>query len=150
MQFNRRAVGITSVRRKILNVGLLRTTEDMFTQQKPKGPGICSSYKFFQRAKPPASLSGNSKSPAAADISGFNFDVATRRREGFGKHHHQANLQFCRQARGSLVEMRDHLNVAEDEGFSNKQQIQPLRSALETTLESLNGSFAYIRCCVEK
>lgn len=37
--------------------------------------------------------------------------------EGFGRHHHQENAQFCRQARGSLTESLDHLNVALDKGI---------------------------------
>ena len=67
--------------------------------------------------------------------------------EGFGRHHHQENIQFCRQARGSLVEMRDHLNVAEDEGFASIAEVAGLRTSLEKALESLNGYIAYIRRC---
>jgi four helix bundle protein len=42
--------------------------------------------------------------------------------EGFGRFHHQENIQFCRQARGSLVETLDHLICAYDEKFINKTQ----------------------------
>ena len=70
--------------------------------------------------------------------------------EGFGRHHHQENLQFCRQARGSLIEMRDHLNVAEDEGFASGTEVSEMRNSLEQTLESLNGYIAYIKRCVGK
>ncbi|MFA6176588.1 MAG: four helix bundle protein [Phycisphaerae bacterium] len=67
--------------------------------------------------------------------------------EGFGRHHHQENIQFCRQARGSLVEMMDHLNVAVDEGFATKEAVSVLRGELEKSLESLNGYIAYIKRC---
>jgi four helix bundle protein len=67
--------------------------------------------------------------------------------EGFGRHHHQENLQFCRQARGSLTEMRDHLNVAQDEGLASPAEVSILRNSLEKTHESLNGYIAYIRRC---
>lgn len=70
--------------------------------------------------------------------------------EGFGKHHHQENLQFCRQARGSLMEMRDHLNVAADEGFSCPEELQALRDSLASALQSRNGYLAYIRRCGAK
>jgi len=67
--------------------------------------------------------------------------------EGFGRHHHQENIQFCRQARGSLVEMRDYLNVATDEMFGSASEVAPLFVQLEATLQSLNGYIAYLKRC---
>ncbi len=32
--------------------------------------------------------------------------------EGYGRYHYQENIQFCRQARGSLYELVDHIDVA--------------------------------------
>ena len=32
--------------------------------------------------------------------------------EGYGRYHYQENIQFCRQSRGSLTEVQDHLTVA--------------------------------------
>ena len=32
--------------------------------------------------------------------------------EGYGRHHYQEVIQFCRQARGSLLETYDHLSSA--------------------------------------
>lgn len=32
--------------------------------------------------------------------------------EGYGRYHYQENIQYCRQARGSLHEMLDHVTVA--------------------------------------
>ena len=37
--------------------------------------------------------------------------------EGFGRFHFQENIQFCRQARGSLSETLEHLICALDEGY---------------------------------
>lgn len=34
--------------------------------------------------------------------------------EGFGRYHYQENIQFCRQARGSLDEARDYLITSRD------------------------------------
>ena len=34
--------------------------------------------------------------------------------EGYGRFHYQENIQFCRQARGSLYELIDHVLVAEE------------------------------------
>jgi four helix bundle protein len=67
--------------------------------------------------------------------------------EGFGRHHHQENLQFCRQARGSLIEMCDHLNVAVDERFFSAEDMVAYRKQLECTLVSLNGYLSYLKRC---
>ena len=67
--------------------------------------------------------------------------------EGYGRHHHQENAQFCRIARGSLSETLDHLNVALDDEYLTEEQYAELRSQLETTWKVLNGYIAYlIRC----
>ena len=34
--------------------------------------------------------------------------------EGHGRFHFQENIQFCRQSRGSLFELIDHISVAEE------------------------------------
>jgi four helix bundle protein len=34
--------------------------------------------------------------------------------EGYGRFHYQENIQFCRQARGSLYELIDHFTAAEE------------------------------------
>ena len=53
--------------------------------------------------------------------------------EGYGRHHHQENVQFCRIARGSLSETLDHLITAFDDGYLNQDEYGKLRSDLETT-----------------
>ena len=37
--------------------------------------------------------------------------------EGHGRFHFQENIQYCRQARGSLIETFNHLTVALDDGY---------------------------------
>ena len=65
--------------------------------------------------------------------------------EGFGRHHHQENLQYCRQARGSLSECLDHLNCALDETLINKPRYDELRALQQSTLPILNGYIAYLQ-----
>ena len=43
--------------------------------------------------------------------------------EGHGRYHFQENIQFCRQARGSLTETLDHLICAQDENPDNTRNI---------------------------
>ena len=69
--------------------------------------------------------------------------------EGFGRHHHQENTQFCRQARGSLSETLDHLNVALDEGYLNDEKYNILRNKLEEVWKILNGYIAYLQKCAK-
>lgn len=64
--------------------------------------------------------------------------------EGFGRHHHQENLQFCRMARGSLVECLDHLNAALDEGFLTKELYDNFRLQHEMAAKLLNGYIRYL------
>ena len=67
--------------------------------------------------------------------------------EGYGRYHHQENLQFCRQARGSLTESLEHLNCALDDAYLTRQQYAELRAQLEQTWKVLNGYIAYIARC---
>ncbi len=67
--------------------------------------------------------------------------------EGFGRHHHQENSQFCRQARGSLSEMLDHLGCARDEGFLSEDRYVELRKCIEEVWKLLNGYIAYLQKC---
>ena len=41
--------------------------------------------------------------------------------EGFGRFHHQENIQFCREARGSLTETLEHMITAYDEKYITKK-----------------------------
>ena len=67
--------------------------------------------------------------------------------EGYGRHHHQENLQFCRIARGSLSETLDHLITALDDEYLTEQQYSGLRADLEEAWKVLNGYIAYLKKC---
>lgn len=69
--------------------------------------------------------------------------------EGFGRHHHNQNLQYCRQARGSLSECLDHLNAGLDEGLIDTSIYATQRSNLEHAWKVLNGYIAYLKRCAE-
>lgn len=67
--------------------------------------------------------------------------------EGYGRHHHQENTQFCRTARGSLTETLDHLITALDEEYLVDAEYVGLRKQLEETWKVLNGYIAYLQRC---
>jgi four helix bundle protein len=59
--------------------------------------------------------------------------------EGFGRFGYQENAQFCRQARGSLYELRDHLITCLDEGYLNDAQAKTLGLLTQRVGQLLNG-----------
>ncbi|MEN7973914.1 MAG: four helix bundle protein [Verrucomicrobiota bacterium] len=70
--------------------------------------------------------------------------------EGYGRHHHQENIQFCRTARGSLTETLDHLIVALDEEYLTDEEYASLRAMLEDVWKVLNGYIAYLKRCASE
>lgn len=70
--------------------------------------------------------------------------------EGYGRHHHQENIQFCRIARGSLTETLDHLIVALDDEYLTDEEFTVKRGLLENTWKVLNGYIAYLKRCASK
>ena len=65
--------------------------------------------------------------------------------EGFGRFHHQENIQFCRISRGSLYETLDHLICARDEDFISKGEYKECRTLFDDVLKLLNGYISYLK-----
>ncbi|HEY0670176.1 MAG TPA: four helix bundle protein [Sphingobacteriaceae bacterium] len=65
--------------------------------------------------------------------------------EGFGRFHHQENIQFCRISRGSLFETLDHLICAKDENYITEEQLMILREENAKCLRILNGYISYLK-----
>ncbi len=59
--------------------------------------------------------------------------------EGFGRFGYQENAQMCRQARGSVYELRDHLTTCVDEGYIPLEEGQRLDSLAQNVARLLNG-----------
>jgi four helix bundle protein len=62
--------------------------------------------------------------------------------EGFGRYHYQENIQFCRQARGSVFELRDHLITVQDQGYMTAEEYRRMEDLAQRVIQTLNG---YIR-----
>lgn len=67
--------------------------------------------------------------------------------EGFGRYSSQENIQFCRQARGSAYEVRDHLVTAADAKFISESEYTEADSLAQRVIQVLNG---YIRATSER
>ena len=59
--------------------------------------------------------------------------------EGFGRFGYQENAQLCRQARGSLYEVRDHLTTCVDEGYLEVTEGERVDKLAQTVARLLNG-----------
>ena len=62
--------------------------------------------------------------------------------EDFGRFSYHENIQFCRQARGSVYEVRDHLTTCADEGYLPATEAKRLDILYQQVLRILNG---YVR-----
>ena len=57
--------------------------------------------------------------------------------EGYGRHHHQENLRFCRMARGSLSETLEHLITAIDEDYLTDPEYSGIKNAGGRSMEGV-------------
>lgn len=64
--------------------------------------------------------------------------------EGYGRFHFQENIQFCRQSRGSLYEILDHLSVAADEKYIEEELFKTLKEDILVIIKKLNGYINYL------
>lgn len=65
--------------------------------------------------------------------------------EGYGRFHYQENIQFCRQARGSLMECLDHLICSLDEDYISKEKLSEFEEHFDKILKLLNGYILYLK-----
>ena len=64
--------------------------------------------------------------------------------EGYGRFHFQENIQYCRQARGSLYELVDHLTVALDEKYIHKAEFDEIDEMIKLIAKKLNAYINYL------
>ena len=65
--------------------------------------------------------------------------------EGYGRFHFQENIQFCRQARGSLYELFDHVDVALDCHYIKNNSSESLINQIKTAIRILNGYIKHLK-----
>ena len=64
--------------------------------------------------------------------------------EGYGRFHFRENVQFCRQARGSLYELIDHIDVATECGYVSPENTKTLTTEIKKAIWILNGYIKYL------
>ena len=65
--------------------------------------------------------------------------------EGYGRYHYQENIQFCRQSRGSLYELIDHVDVALECEYLDNNHAENLIQEIKTAIRILNGYIKYLK-----
>lgn len=65
--------------------------------------------------------------------------------EGYGRYNYQENIQFCRVARGSLLETLDHLYTALDQNYIDNHNFQLLYKSGRETEMCLNGYINFLK-----
>jgi four helix bundle protein len=70
--------------------------------------------------------------------------------EGYGRFHFQENIQFCRQSRGSLFELIDHLLVAEECEYIDSEEKEELIEHIISAIRLLNGYIKYLKTRKDK
>lgn len=64
--------------------------------------------------------------------------------EGYGRFHYKENAQFCRQSRGSLYELLDHVSIAFEEELINETECLSLENDIKDCIRVLNGYIKYL------
>ncbi len=64
--------------------------------------------------------------------------------EGYGRFHYQENIQFCRQARGSLYELQDHLTTCQDQKYITENEAVGLIAQIYDNIRLLDGYIRYL------
>jgi len=70
--------------------------------------------------------------------------------EGHGRFHFLDQIRFMFQARGSLEELLDDLNVCEDESYAQQDTISSLREEAWSVHRLLNGYIRFLRSRLEQ
>lgn len=65
--------------------------------------------------------------------------------EGHGRYHYPDHIRFLLQARGSLQELIDDINVCEDEDYTKPAQCAELKQQGWGVLKLVNGYLRYLR-----
>jgi four helix bundle protein len=70
--------------------------------------------------------------------------------EGYGRYHFQENIQFCRQSRGSLYELMDHILTAEECEYIDQEECEYLINEVVSAIRLLSGYIKYLKTQKER
>lgn len=65
--------------------------------------------------------------------------------EGYGRYYYQESIRFCYLARGSLMELMSHVELASDQGYLTDEITSILETKSESTLKLIHGYIKYLK-----
>ena len=65
--------------------------------------------------------------------------------EGYGRFHYQENIQFCRQSRGSLYELKDHILTCFECRYIKNEEKEKMLEKITHAIIILNGYIKMLR-----
>ena len=65
--------------------------------------------------------------------------------EGYGRYTWQDRTHFCRQARGSLMELVDDIGICHEEGYIAEAEFKSIREQAAQVLQLMNGYIGYLQ-----
>lgn len=65
--------------------------------------------------------------------------------EGYGRYYYQETIRFCYLARGSLMELTSHLDLAESQGYLSKEIKARTDETLALLLRLIHGYIQYLK-----
>lgn len=64
--------------------------------------------------------------------------------EGYGRFHYLDNAKFCRNSRGSLMELLDHLLIAQESEYITIEELEEYRQKINKNNALINGYIRYL------
>ncbi|QRN82332.1 four helix bundle protein [Chloroflexota bacterium] len=65
--------------------------------------------------------------------------------EGYGRYYYQETIRFCYIARGSLMELSSHFDLAREQGFISEELYHQLDNEMNTLLKLIHGFIKYLK-----
>lgn len=65
--------------------------------------------------------------------------------EGYGRYYYQETIRFCYLARGSLMELSSHFDLAHAQGYLSDEIQSQLETRMSSTLRLIHGYINYLK-----
>lgn len=65
--------------------------------------------------------------------------------EGFGRYYYQETIRFCYLARGSLMELSSHIDLAAEESFISNEDKLAVDNIMQDVLRLIHGYINYLK-----
>jgi four helix bundle protein len=65
--------------------------------------------------------------------------------EGYGRFYYQEGIRFCYLARGSMMELSSHIELACAQGYFSKELEEKLQNQMSTLLKLVHGYINYLK-----